>query len=371
MGTRLYSSPARTRVERDATRRTGGSAVITTVLSLLVVVAAVAVVAYLVLRTPSSAVDSAERLEPVGTALPAPTEPPALPTVVPTTALEPESPALGFTGEAPAVAGLPTVAAPVEQAGPTPTPRVIAQPTAVPPTPLPAVPTLPPSVPVSEIPVVALQPVEAAPAPAPTPVAAAPPAANNPALTPAAADDDPFNIFDEGNDSRIVPVIDDPVERVRSIQEQVRDNSGASSDRGNSSSIVPGSNAPRDEPAITARPNDQIEVVVPDVDAMIDEITAQALNPNRNPNVGDAGRRVIDANEKDNRPIITSGDKRKSARDRIKERTQQRPTKPGSGNGQPVVPIVPQTGSNRGQNECNDPFANLPDDRRPAGFPKC
>ena len=45
--------------------------VVTTVLSLLVVVAAVAAVAWLVFRTPSEAVDSAERLDPVGTARPA------------------------------------------------------------------------------------------------------------------------------------------------------------------------------------------------------------------------------------------------------------------------------------------------------------
>ncbi|MDQ3227117.1 MAG: hypothetical protein M3Q50_10870, partial [Chloroflexota bacterium] len=62
----MYGTPARLRVEQQAARRTNGAVVISTLLSLLVVAAAVAMVAYLVLRSPSSAVDSAERLEPVG-----------------------------------------------------------------------------------------------------------------------------------------------------------------------------------------------------------------------------------------------------------------------------------------------------------------
>src|SRR5829696_3372593 len=128
----VYGSPARMRVEQEVARRSNAPVVISTLLSLLIVGAAVAVVAYLVLRAPS-AVDSAERLEPVGTALPAPSEPPTLPTSVPTaepdSTARPEPTALGFTGDAPAVAGLPTVAAP-QEAGPTPTPRVIALATA-------------------------------------------------------------------------------------------------------------------------------------------------------------------------------------------------------------------------------------------------
>src|SRR5215204_1338453 len=72
----VYGSPARMRVEREVARRSNAPVVISTLLSLLVVGAAVAAVAYLVLRSPSSPVDSAERLEPVGTALPAPSEPP-------------------------------------------------------------------------------------------------------------------------------------------------------------------------------------------------------------------------------------------------------------------------------------------------------
>src|SRR3954469_21449835 len=124
----VYSSPARMRVERQATRRGNTSTVVMSLLSLLVVVAAVAGVAYLVLRAPSSAVDSAERLEPVGTSIAAPSEVPALPTEIPTAPAVPT--ALGFTGEQPTAIALPTVAAPqaVPQesvSGPTPTPRVI------------------------------------------------------------------------------------------------------------------------------------------------------------------------------------------------------------------------------------------------------
>src|SRR3954468_2631690 len=157
----VYSSPARMRVEREATRRGNASTVIMSLLSLLVVVAAVAAVAYLVLRTPSSAVDSAERLEPVGTSIAAPSEVPALPTEIPTA--PPAPTALGFTGDQPAVIALPTVeppaAAPQEAvSGPTPTPRLIALPTAPPPTEAVPQSTLPPVAPVSSVPVEALAP---------------------------------------------------------------------------------------------------------------------------------------------------------------------------------------------------------------------
>ena len=115
----MYGSPARMRVEQKTVRRGNASVVITTVLSLLVVAAAVGAVAWLVLRTPSEAVDSAERLEPIGTALPAPTEQPTLPTPIPTEASEPVAP--GFSGEAPQVSGQPTVASPQEaESEPTP-----------------------------------------------------------------------------------------------------------------------------------------------------------------------------------------------------------------------------------------------------------
>src|SRR3954464_12678565 len=97
------------RAEREVARRSNAPVVISTLLSLLVVGAAVAAVAYLVLRSPSTAVDSAERLDPAGPPVPAPSEPPTLPTPIPTTESDsnarPEPTALGFTGESPAVAG--------------------------------------------------------------------------------------------------------------------------------------------------------------------------------------------------------------------------------------------------------------------------
>src|SRR5215208_8301063 len=217
----VYGSPARMRVEQEVARRSNAPVVISTLLSLLIVGAAVAVVAYLVLRAPSSAVDSAERLEPVGTALPAPSEPPTLPTAVPTSEpdsdAQPEPTALGFTGDAPAVAGLPTVAAP-QEAGPTPTPRVIALATAVPATEVPPQPTLPPSVPVENVPVVALDPVEMAPPPAPTAAVSQSQAVSQPTPVPVEVDDDPFNIFGNGSGPGIMPAQNDALERARALQ---------------------------------------------------------------------------------------------------------------------------------------------------------
>lgn len=364
------------RAEREGTRRSNAGVIISTVLSLLVVAAAVAVVAYLVLREPSSAVDSAQRLDPVGTALPAPTNQPELPTAVPPTEppAEAEPTALGFSGEQPAVAGLPTVAAPQEPAGPTPTPRLIAQPTEAPPTPVPAAPTLPPSVPVTEVPVVALQPVEAAPPPAPTSAAAPDQSTNQP--TPAPRDNDPFDIFDDENESRIVPAVDDPLERVRDMQDEQRgnnqDDETDDGERRNDTVPMPTVEVPevvvpsagsddndngndRNEPAVAG---------VPDVDAMIDEITARATDPDRNPNVKPPGRQVTsdkdEDDEDDDRKGTSSSDKkRKSVRDRIRERMgnsdssrddddeESRPNFPGN-NGQ-------QNGNDDGP--CLDPTA--------------
>jgi hypothetical protein len=301
------------RVEQKTVRRGNASVVITTVLSLLVVAAAVGAVAWLVLRTPSEAVDSAERLEPIGTALPAPTEQPTLPTPIPTEASEPVAP--GFSGEAPEVSGLPTVAAPQEAeaeptpqaAGPTPTPRLVALPTAAPaatlppaqPTPLPAA-TLPPAVPVEAVPVVALEPVEAA-QPVPTAAAERPDDAEDRErrADPEEVDDDPFNIFGDGDGdgSRIVPAQNDAMERVRAIQDDA-DNDG-DEDRDAFEPIVPVI-VPAESGA-TDRRDGSVEIVMPDVDAMIDEITAQVTDPNRNPNVGDAGRQDDDQDEDDDR----------------------------------------------------------------------
>ena len=365
----MYGSPARMRVEREATRRSNAPVVISTLLSLLVVGAAVAAVAYLVLRSPSSAVDSAERLEPIGTALPAPSEPPTLPTPVPTSEPDPEAQpeptALGFTGDAPAVAGLPTVTAP-QASGPTPTPRVIALATAVPATAVPPQPTLPPAVPVESVPVVALAPVEMAPPPAPTAAASQSQAVTQPTTVPVEVDDDPFNIFDDGGRSGIVPAQNDALERARALQGGA-DQDGNRDGNGDDPLIVPA-------PVITdADSDDSLEVAMPDVEAMIDEITARATDPDRNPNVGNAGRGNSgrDRDDDDREVAEPRENRRKSARERINERNRDRATSNSRSARDTVVnvPVIVPRGSGNDAQECDDPFANLPEDMRPEGFP--
>jgi hypothetical protein len=376
----VYSSPARMRAEREVARRSNAPVVITTLLSLLVVGAAVAAVAYLVLRSPSSAVDSAERLEPVGTALPAPSEPPTLPTSIPTSEpdsdAQPEPTALGFTGDAPAVAGLPTVAAP-QEAGPTPTPRVIALATAVPATTVPATvppqPTLPPAVPVENVPVVALAPVEMAPPPAPTAAVSQSQAVTQPTPVPVEVDDDPFNIFGNGDGAGIAPAQNDALERARALQGGADPSGNADRDRDNAVN-VPAS-------IIVDDPNRRgsVEVVMPDVDAMIDEITARATDPNRNPNVGNAGRNNSGRVQEDDNPVVVEPrqNKRKGARERNRNRAA---TSNSRSVPEPVIPSVPEPvipnvpvivprGSGNDDQACEDPFASLPEDMRPENFP--
>jgi hypothetical protein len=373
------------RVERETARRSNVAVVVSTLLSLVVVAAAVAAVAYLVLRTPSSAVDSAERLEPVGTAIPAPTEPPSLPTPIPTAlpAVDPEPTALGFSGEQPAAIALPTVVAPAtvpetlpetvpEAAGPTPTPRVIAPPTAIPPTVPPPPPTLPPSVPVADVPVVALAPVESAPPPAassaqsitqPTPQ---PPGAVE-------ADDDPFNVFEDDSFPTIVPAGDAVRDRVRALQDG--DDRGGSDSSAAPAIVVPTIAVsdiviPTVTVPVAPTRDGTIDVVMPDVDAMIEEITARATDPNRNPNTRDAGDDRNGNEDKDSRSDSRSNSKKKeSAKDREDERRGRRTPAPitSVGSDQNLPVIQPSVGST--QQECADPFANLPEDMRPKNFP--
>lgn len=368
----MYNSPARTRVEREAARRRNAPVVISTLLSLVVVAAAVAVVAWLVLRTPSDAVDSAERLEPVGTAIPAPTEIPALPTVVSTQIPGPEPTALGFTGDAPAAVELPTVAAPVvDESGPTPTPRVIALPTVAPTEVPPPPPTLPPSVPVAEVPVVALAPVEVAPPPAQSTQAQT---VSEPLPQPTVVDNDPFNIFqDEG--PQIAPAQNEALERVRAMQDDARQGDSRSLD--NPASDSPDSAAPtpavsntivpvdgkRDNPAIAAVPD------MPDVDAMIEDITARATNPDRNPNVKDGDRPAVDR-DNDGRPDPTAtpaSGKKKTAR-----KTPTPTNRSGRGNDKNKdtdAPAIQPGGPGNQNDECRNPFSNLPEDMQPKDFP--
>ncbi|MDQ3225510.1 MAG: hypothetical protein M3Q50_02600, partial [Chloroflexota bacterium] len=286
----------------------------------------------------------------------------------------PEPTALGFTGEVSAVAGLPTVAAPRE-AGPTPTPRIVnlplaAPPRVAPPTAVPPPPTLPPSLPVAQapVPVVALQPVESAPAPVSTaqavPAQAQGHADGEPTPAPVVLDDDPFNIFSEDGGSGIVPAQNDALARARALQ-------GGSSldeddDQGSVDPVAPAIDIPEvvldegDIPVVTGR-DGTVEIVMPDVDAMIEEITSRATDPARNPNVTGAGTSAND------RGTTSGNNRRKSARDRINERRGRRTTVP-------ISSSVPNTGipvdePNQNQGECEDPFANLPADMRPDNFP--
>jgi hypothetical protein len=255
------------------------------------------------------------------------------------------------------------VAAP-QEAGPTPTPRLIALATAVPATEVPPQPTLPPAVPVESVPVVALAPVEMAPPPAPTATSRSPEVIQ-PTPVPVEVDDDPFNIFDDGEGTGIVPAQNDALERARALQ------GGGNTDRDSDNPVIVPAPVIRDD----AGPDRPGEVAMPDVDAMIDEITARATDPNRNPNVGNAGRgnSARDNEDDDREEVEPRENRRKSARERINERNRNRaPTSNSRSARDPVIPdvpvIVPRDSGNDGQ-ECEDPFASLPEDMRPQGFP--
>jgi hypothetical protein len=287
-----------------------------------------------------------------------------LPTSIPSSKsdsdAQPEPTALGFTGNAPEVAGLPTVAAPApvaapQYAGPTPTPRVIALATAVPATEVPPQPTLPPAVPVESVPVVALAPVDAAPPPAPT-AASQPQAVSQPTPVPVVVDDDPFNIFGNGQGPGIVPAQNDALERARALQ------GGGNTDRNSDNSVVVPAPVIRDD----AGSNGSVEVVMPDVDAMIDEITARATDPNRNPNVGNAGRGQEVSSSEVTQP---RANRRKSARERNRTTTPNSNNRTASDPVIPNVPVIVPRGSGNNSQDCQDPFASLPENMRPQGFP--
>jgi hypothetical protein len=101
--------------------------------------------------------------------------------------------------------------------------------------------------------------------------------------------------------------------------------------------------------------NGAVEVQMPDVQATIDAITAQTLDPNRNPNVGNAGRVITG---RDQTPT-TNNSKRKTPRNR------KTPT-PTPITGRSTMPSI-QPGNSRNNNDC--PFANLPEDQRPTNWP--
>jgi hypothetical protein len=320
----------------------------------------VAAVASLVLRTPSSAVDSAERLEPVGTSIAAPSEVPALPTEIPTVPPAPAAP--GFTGNQPTAIALPTVETPVAApqeavSGPTPTPRVMNLPTQPPPTPAAPPPTLPPAAPVNSVPVQALAPVQSAPPPTAQAQNVSAPAAQP-------TEDDPFGILQE-EAPRIAPAQSDAMATVRAMQDQNRSNGNDNGNRADAAPTFPIGNANTSDPLTAPTPivpvvvpsaNGAVEVQMPDVQATIDAITAQTLDPNRNPNAGNAGRVITG---RDQTPTSNSG-KRKNPRGNRKTPT------PTPITGRPNVP-----GIQRGNGDSNDdcPFNNLPESQRPTNWP--
>jgi hypothetical protein len=135
---------------------------------------------------------------------------------------------------------------------------------------------------------------------------------------------------------------------------------------------------PADE-AASGRRDGSMEIVMPDVDAMIDEITAQVTDPNRNPNVGDAGRQDADRDEDqdrddrdrdDDRDRSAAENRRRSARDRINER-DRRTTSATRANGDDAQESQRGSGNNgnRDNDDCDSSFENLPEDLRPQGFP--
>jgi hypothetical protein len=215
-----------------------------------------------------------------------------------------------------------------------------------------------------------------APAPAPTAAASQSQSVSQPTPVPVEVDDDPFNIFGDGEGVGIVPAQNDALERTRALQGGT-DSSG-DRDRDSDDRVI-------DSAPVVVREagrEGSVEIVMPDVDAMIDEITARATDPNRNPNVGNAGRGNSDRGNSeraqgDNNPVVVEPrqNRRKSAR----ERNRNRPPTTSSNSvpvpavpAEPVIPdmpvIVPRSPGNNGQ-ACEDPFAGLPEDMRPDNFP--
>ena len=227
---------------------------------------------------------------------------------------------------------------------------------------------------VDDVPVVALAPVEVAPPPPPTAAARQPqnPVVSQPTPVPVELDDDPFNIFDDGDGPGIVPSQNDALERARALQGQGDGDRAENGTRDNANSEV----VPAPIVSSEVRQDGTIEIVMPDVDAMIDEITARATDPTRNPNVSNAGQPDSGGARDNVSPVVTEPreNRRKSARERSNERNSARPSTSSSRPVvvQPVIPnvpvIVPSGAGNNGQ-ECEDRFANLPEDMRQDNFP--
>ena len=161
------------------------------------------------------------------------------------------------------------------------------------------------------------------------------------------------------------------------MQDEVRNNDGQSSDNdaadlpdiavptpSASNAIVP-VDGERDDPAIAAMPE------MPDTEAMIEEITARATDPDRNPNVRDDDRPGVDR-DKDGRPdptaTPTSG-KKKNARNVRKtptptSRSGRDKDKDDDKNSPGIRPGGPGAG-----NDADCPFSSLPENMQPKDFP--
>ena len=189
------------------------------------------------------------------------------------------------------------------------------------------------------------------------------------------ADNDPFDIFeDEG--PQIAPAENEALERVRAMQDEARQNDRESSGDATfdmpdiavptpaaSNAIEPVANE-RDNPAIAAVPD------MPDVDAMIEEITARATDPDRNPNVRDEDRPGVDR-DNDGRadPTATPANgKKKNARNARKTPTPT--SRNGRGNDKDKdAPVIQPGGPGAENGECRNPFSNLPENMQPKDFP--
>ena len=152
----------------------------------------------------------------------------------------------------------------------------------------------------------------------------------------------------------------------RALQRGV-DPSGNSDRNTDNTVIVPA-------PVITddgTRQGSRVEIVMPDVDAMIDDITARATDPNRNQNAGNAGRGNSGRAQGNDDPVVVqpAQNRRKSARDRNRNRAPTANDRSVSEPVNPNVPVIVPRGSGNNGQQCDDPFASLPKDKRPENFP--
>jgi hypothetical protein len=228
-----------------------------------------------------------------------------------------------------------------------------------------------------------------------------------------ALDDDPFRIFDE-NGPQIAPSQNEALERVRDMQaERRQDDDRSSGDLGDESAgssgmpeiVVPTPDVPAIVPAGGSQDNESDRnddgrngdsgnsndppIVtmpdMPDVDAMIEDITRQAMDPNRNPNVPASDRPGADRDD-NSRPAPTvspsGNNKKKPARGRDNDRNARKtptPTNRSVRNDDnndntdeaPVIQPAGRDNSQIGQNggECRNPFSNLPEDMQPKDWP--